>query len=212
MDFKNIRNAFSRTSLAVAGIGVLIGLLLIFIPVGFLLDVVFFIMGIAIIAVSLPALLSLLPLRHTGVGNVSLICTALMVVAGFLMLFWHSSILLIVVGVVMIAQPILAIANATDRSARLKTEAPKLIVGIVLLVLGPAKTIDVLFDVAGIGVIIMSIVYLISMYRLVKKSQNVTGARVFVDTDGNGTIDTVYVDTDGNGKADTATRYREKKK
>ena len=84
--------------------------------------------------------------------------------------------------------------------------------GIVLLVLGPAKTIDVLFDVAGIGVIILSIVYLISMYRLVKKSQNVTGARVFVDTDGNGTIDTVYVDTDGNGKADTATRYREKKK
>lgn len=212
MDFKDIRRGFSRTSLTVAGIGVLIGLLLIFIPVGFLLDVVFFIMGIVTIAVSLPALLALLPLRHTGVGNVSLICTALMVVAGFLMLFWHSSILLIIVGVVMIAQPILAIANATDRSARLKTEAPKLIVGVVLLVLGPAKTVDVLFDVAGIGVIILSIVYLISMYRLVKKSQNVTGARVFVDTDGNGTIDTVYVDTDGNGKADTATSYREKKK
>ena len=212
MDFKDIRRGFSRTSLTVTGIGVLVGLLLILLPVGFLLDVVFFIMGIVTIAVNLPTLFSLLPLRHTGVGKVSLICTALMVVAGFLMLILHSSILLIVVGVVMIAQPLIAIVNATDRSSRFKAEAPKLIVGIVLLVLGPAKTIDVLFDVAGIGVIILSIVYLISMYRLLKKSQNVTGARVFVDTDGNGTIDTVYVDTNGNGKADTATRYREKKK
>ncbi len=211
MDFKNIRRGFSRASLTVAGIGVLIGLLLIVIPVGFLLDVVFFIMGIVTIAVSLPALISLLPLRHTGVGGVSLICTALMVVAGFLMLFWHSSVLLIIVGIFMIVQPILSIVSATDGQARLKAEAPKLIIGIVLVVLGPAKAIDTLFDIAGIGLIVLSIVYLISMYRVVKKSQNVTGARVFVDTDGNGKIDTIYVDTDGNGEADTATSYREKK-
>ena len=118
MNMKNIRRGFSRASLTVAGIGALIGLLLIVIPVGFLLDVVFFIMGIVTIVVSLPALISLLPLRHTKVGSVSLVCTALMVVAGFLMLFWHSSILLIVVGIVMIAQPVLAIANATDKQAR----------------------------------------------------------------------------------------------
>ncbi len=211
MDMKNIRRGFSRASLTVAGIGALIGLLLIVIPVGFLLDVVFFIMGIATIVVSLPALISLLPLRHTKVGSASLICTTLMVVAGFLMLFWHSSILLIAVGVVMIVQPILAITNATDKQARLKTEAPKLIIGVILLLLGPAKTIDVLFDIAGVGLIVLSIFYLISMYVVLKKSQNVTGNRVFVDTDGNGTIDTIYVDTDGNGEVDTATDYKEKK-
>ena len=211
MNFKNIRRGFSRASLTVAGLGVLLGLLLIIIPVGFLLDLVFFIMGIVTIAVSLPALLSILPLRHTKVGNVSLICTALMVLAGFLMLFWHSSVLLIIVGIIMIAQPILTIANATDRQASLKAEAPKLIIGIVLLLLGPANAIDILFDIAGIGVIVLSIVYLISMYVVLKKSQNVTGARVFVDTDGNGKIDTIYVDTDGNGEADTATNYREEK-
>ena len=57
----------------------------------------------------------------------------------------------------------------------------------------------------------MSIIYLIAMYAVIKKSQNVTGNRVFVDTDGNGTIDTIYVDTDGNGEVDTATDYKEKK-
>lgn len=211
MDFKNIRRGFSRATLTIAGVGALIGLLLIVIPVGFLIDVVFFIMGIATIAVSLPALFSLLPLRHTSVGKVSLISTALMVIAGFLMLFWHSSVLLIVVGVVMIVQPILAIASDSDRQARLKAELPKLIIGVILVVLGPANAIDILFDVAGVGLIVLSILYLLWSYRIVKKAQNITGNRIFVDTDGNGTIDTIYVDTDGNGEADTATNYREKK-
>lgn len=211
MDFKNIRRGFSRATLTIAGVGALIGLLLIVIPIGFLIDVVFFIMGIATIAVSLPALFSLLPLRHTSVGKVSLISTALMVIAGFLMLFWHSSVLLIVVGVVMVVQPILAIASDSDRQARLKAELPKLIIGVILVVLGPANAIDILFDVAGVGLIVLSILYLLWSYRIVKKAQNITGNRIFVDTDGNGTIDTIYVDTDGNGEADTATNYREKK-
>ena len=211
MDFKNIRRGFSRAALTVAGIGILIGLLLIIIPVGFLLDVVFFIMGIATIVVSLPTLFSLLPLRHTKVGNISLICTALMVVAGFLMLFWHSNILLIGVGVVMIVQPILAIASATDRQARFKSEMPKLIIGVVLVLLGPANAIDILFDVAGVGLIVCSILYVLWSYKIIKKSQNIVGNRIFVDEDGNGTIDAIYVDTDGNGEADTATNYKKKK-
>ena len=211
MNFKNIRRGFSRATWIAAGIGALIGLLLIAIPVGFLLDIVFFMMGIATVVVSLPALISLLPLRHTKVGRVSLICTAFIVFAGFLMLFWHSSILLIVVGIVMIVQPILAIVSASDRQARLKSELPKLIIGTILILLGPAGTLDVLFDIAGAGLIVLSILYLIWSYRLVKKAQHITGNRIFVDEDGNGTIDTIYVDTDGNGKADTATDYREKK-
>ena len=211
MNFKNIRRGFSRATLIVSGVIAAIGLLLILIPVGFLLDLVFLIMGIATIVISLPALISLLPLWHTKVGKVSIACTALVVVAGFLMLFWHSGILLIAVGVVMLVQPILAILNAPDRSARLKAEAPKLILGAVLILLGPAKAIDLLFDVAGIALILLSILYLIWTYRLIKKSQHVTGNRVFVDEDGNGTIDALYVDTDGNGEADTATNYREKK-
>ena len=211
MDFKNIRRGFSRASLTITGIGVLLGLLLIVIPVRFLLDAVFFIMGIVTIVVSLPALISFLPFSHTKVGKVSLICTALMVVAGFLMLFWHSDFLLIGVGVVMIAQPIFAIASASDRTARFKAEAPKLIIGVVLLLLGPANTVDILFDIAGVGLIVLSILYLLWTYRLIKKSQNVTGNRIFADTDGNGTIDTIYVDTDGNGEPDIATNYREKK-
>ena len=211
MNFKNIRRGFSRATWIAAGIGALIGLLLIAIPVGFLIDLVFFIMGIATIVVSLPALFSLLPLRHTKVGRVSLVSTAFMVFAGFLMIFWHSSALLIVVGVIMIVQPIIAIATAADRQARLKSELPKLMIGLILVLLGPANTIEFLFDVAGVGLIVLSILYVLWSYRFVKKAQHIAGNRIFVDEDGNGTIDAIYVDTDGNGKADTATNYREKK-
>ena len=211
MNFKNIRRGFSRATWIVAVVGALLGLLLILIPIRFLIDLVFFVMGIATLVVSLPALISLLPLRNTRVGNISLICTALMVFAGFLMLFWHSSILLIAVGVLMIAQPIFAIMNSTDRKAKCKAELPKLIIGAVLVLLGPANAIGYLFDIAGAALIALSIIYLIWSYRLVKKAQNIAGSRVFVDEDGNGTIDAIYVDTDGNGKADTATDYKEKK-
>lgn len=211
MDLKNIRRGFSRATWIIAGIGALIGLLLIAIPAGFLIDLVFFVMGIATIVVSLPALISLLPLRHTRVGRVSLICTAFMVFAGFLMIFWHSNILLIAVGVVMIVQPIIAIATANDRQSRLKSELPKMMIGLILVLLGPANTVEILFDIAGIGLIVLSILYVLWSYRLVKKAQHIAGNRIFVDEDGNGTIDAIYVDTDGNGKADTATNYREKK-
>ena len=211
MNFKNIRRGFSHVTWVIAGIGVLLGLLLILIPISFLIDLVFFIMGIATIVVSLPALISLLPFRNTKVGNISLICTALMVFAGFLMLFWHSSILLVGVVILMIAQPILAIVNSTDRKAKCKAELPKLIIGAVLILLGPANAIGYLFDIAGAALIALSILYVIWSYRLVEKAQNIVGNRVFVDEDGNGTIDAIYVDTDGNGKADTKTDYKKKR-
>ena len=211
MNFKNIRRGFSRATWIIAGIGVLLGLLLILIPISFLIDLVFFIMGIATIVVSLPTLLSLLPFGHTKVGRISLICTAIMVAAGFLMLFWHSSILLVAVGILMIVQPILAIVNSTDRKAKCKAELPKLMIGAVLILLGPANAIGYLFDIAGAALIALSAIYVIWSYRLVKKAQNVVGSRVFVDEDGNGTIDAVYVDTDGNGKADAKTDYKKKR-
>ena len=111
----------------------------------------------------------------------------------------------------MIAQPILAIVNAVDRKERLKAELPKLIIGLILVLLGPANAIDALFDIAGVGLIVLSILYVLWTYKFVKKSQHIIGKRIFVDEDGNGTIDAIYVDTDGNGEADTATSYREKK-
>lgn len=208
---KDLRRGFSGASWALAGGIAFLGLLLILIPVDFLLALLFFVMGILVMLISIITFFSLLSSRRTKAGKIGLITTAVMWSAGFFMLFWHKNFLLIIVGIIMIAQPILAILNAPDRRARLKKEAPKLIFGAVLILLGPTNVFGYLFDIAGALLILLSILYILWTYRLIRKVQNTIGSRVFADTDGNGKIDTIYVDVDDNGEADTATNYRETK-
>ena len=90
-----------------------------------------------------------------------------------------------------------------------------MIVGLVLILVGPAKALDVMLDIAGWGVIVFSVVYVVlSLFAGVRnqnKKEATTGNRIFVDTTGDGKVDTVYVDTTGDGKPDTAKRYRDSK-
>ena len=130
-------------------------------------------------------------------------------VIGFVMIFWRIQLLLYVLGAYLILMPVIDILFAEKKIERLKAEIPKLILGAVMLLLGPAQSLDILFDIAGWVVIALTALYVISMLIAMNKKQNVTGSRVFADTDGDGTIDTVYVDTTGDGKADTAMPYND---
>ena len=208
---QNLRQGFSQASWIIAGVIALFGILLIAIPVDFLLHLLFFVIGTITLVIGCITFFSLLSARRTKTGRIGLIITGLMCFVGFLMLFWHQNFLLIIVGIIMIAQPILAIINAPDQLVRFKKELPKLIIGSVLVFLGPANVIDNLFDIAGVILILLSIVYIIWTYRLVKKVQSKVGSRIFVDEDGNGKVDAIYVDVDEDGEADVATKYRENK-
>ncbi len=205
----HIRQNVMAAALTFAALGVLAGILLIVMPVTLLINIVFVVMGVVTVAYNLPSLFASLTALSSTAGKVAFVLSALSVCVGCMMIFWHNSLLLILLGVYMIAVPLINILMASDRSSAVKAEMPKLILGVVMVVLGPANVVGILFDIAGLCLIIWSAVYVISMYVTLRKSQHKTGARVFVDTDGNGSIDTVYVDTTGDGKADTATRYNE---
>ena len=131
------------------------------------------------------------------------------------MIFWHSSILMLLLGVYLIAFPLVEVLASSEKGTRVKTELPKIVVGVVLLLVGPAKALDVMLDIAGIGAIVMSLSYvflcLFAEIRRQTKKEATTGNRIFVDTTGDGKVDTVYVDTTGDGKPDTAKRYRTRK-
>ena len=86
-----------------------------------------------------------------------------------------------------------------------------MILGVVLLVVGPAETLGILFDVAGTIILVLSVVIALVMLARAKRYSNKTGGRIFADTDGDGTIDTVFVDTTGDGKPDLGVDYNEKK-
>lgn len=206
--FDNQQSALTG-ALVYLALGVIAGILLISIPTAFLLNLVFMIMGVVTIVFNLPTLLMALSTADSAIGKTTLVLSAVSVLVGFLMIFWHSSLLMILLGVYMIAMPIIRIVQALDRETQLKAELPKLILGAVLILLGPASLLDILFDVAGAVIIVFSIVYFVLMYFALRKHQNTPGARIFVDSDGNGKVDTVYVDTTGDGKADTATDYKE---
>ena len=125
------------------------------------------------------------------------------------MIFWHSTFLMFFLGAYMIVLPLIEILLAKRKSEQLKAELPKLILGVVMLLLGPAKTIGVLFDVAGWVIIGLTLINAIASLLSLKKVQKNTGGRIFVDYTGDGVVDSVYIDTTGDGKVDTETKYRE---
>lgn len=206
---------FGSGVLTFALLGLLSGLLLIVLPVELLLKIVFVIVGIVTVVSNLPGLIVGLSNIGDRVGQVSLVLSLISVILGVLMIFFHSSVLMILVGVYLLILPLVEILLSKNRGAQLRAELPKLILGVVLLVVGPARTVAVLFDVAGWIIVTLTVIYLVAMLisylHRQQKADTQTGNRTFVDTTGDGKIDTVYVDTDGDGTPDTKRRYRENK-
>lgn len=206
-----IRSYLLTNILIDAVLGILLGILLLVIDAGWLLGAVFVIAGIITAFYGIVGIFAALVARRLGGSGVELIVAILETLFGLLLILWNNSILLIVVGVAFIVLPILDLVAAKDRSAQLKKSLPKLILGAVMILLGPASVASILFRVAGWAIIALTIVYLIWALFTLRRYQNTTGSRIFADTTGDGKIDTVFVDTTGDGKADTATRYRDGK-
>lgn len=193
--------------------GLLFGLLLILLPVEFLIKVFFIVIGVMVLISSVSGIASGLRYFDRAAGKISLALSLISAVFGLVLIFWHSSLLSVLVGVYLIALPIVQILLSGNRRAALRSELPRLIVGTVLLLIGPAKALEVMFDVAGwvtvALTVLLGVAFLVARVRRTATAENRTGNRVFVDTTGDGSIDTVYVDTDGDGKHDTAKRYRD---
>lgn len=195
-------------------LGLFIGILLIALNAEFLLNVVFVVMGIVTILYNLPGIAVGVVGIRTRFGLVSLILSLVSVAIGLLMIFWHTGVLMVVLGVYMIVFPLIQILFSKEKLLQLKVELPRLIVGIVLLLIGPAKAIDAVLDLAGWLVLLLTAIYVVVVLvgqARVGRHVDKTGTRIFVDETGDGTIDAVYVDTTGDGKVDTSTAYREEK-
>ena len=197
---KTVQNKqfFWSQILTIALLGGLLGGLLILLSTDLLLKIIFVVMGAITILSAIPSLI--LGMTYTGerAGKLALISAVVSIAMGIVLIFWHSSVIMLIAGVYFLLFPILEILLSKDRMRQFKSELPKLIIGVVLLVFGPAQALDVIFDVVGwivIGMTVISIAFtLISYFKYQKKLQSTTGARVFVDQDGDGTIDAVYVD------------------
>ena len=202
-------------TLVFALFGVGVGVLLIALPADLLLRLAFVIVGALTVLTQIPGILSgLLHLSERG-GKLLLFSSLISTALGLLMLFYPSALLSVLLGVYLIVLPLILVLTDGDKRTRLQKELPRMILGVVLVLIGPAAILDLLFDVAGWVILVLTLVYtavtLLAARRRTERA-HVTGNRIFADTDGDGSIDTVYLDTTGDGRADTATNYRENEK
>ena len=213
MKYTNSSTAKYATSgiLFTALLGILLGLFLLLVNVDFLLKVIFVAIGIFTLLTNLPGLFFGMATWQSKEGKLLTLLSLFAIVVGTLMVFLHNGVLMIVLGVYFLVMPIVRTVTSRERAQTLRSELPKMILGVAMVLLGPASAVSILFRVAGWAVIALTVLYTLGSLLALRKYQHQTGPRVFVDTDGDGEIDTLYVDTTGDGKADTATRYRDKK-
>ena len=197
---KTVQNKqfFWSQILTIALLGGLLGGVLILLPTDLLLKIIFVVLGALTILSAIPSLILALACPNERAGKLALLSSVISMAMGIVLIFWHHNILMIVAGVYFVLFPVLEIVLAKDRMRQMKSELPKLIIGVVLLVFGPAQTLDLLFDIVGwivLGLTLVSIVVtVITHIRYQKKLETRIGSRVFVDHNGDGTIDAVYVD------------------
>jgi|GEM_PF-2102910 len=188
-------------------IGIIVGILLLVIPVSFLINVAFIVIGVVTLISAVPSLVvSIANVKEKG-AVADIVMSLISVVMGLILIFWHSGIMMIVVGVYMLIFPLIRVLLSENKLNQLKDEAIRMILGVVMLLVGPGEFLQTLIRVAGVVIIVLCLVYVVigmikSGSKKVKATEK-TGARVFVDYTGDGIADAVMVDTTGDGKADT---------
>ena len=177
-----------------------------------LLNLIFLIAGVATVLYNLPGLVSGLAHFSTRAGKISVLITGVSVLIGLSMIFFHSEILMVILGVYLLVLPTVQVLMAENHGRQFKAELPKMLLGVVLILIGPGKAIAVLVDIVGWGLTVLTVAYVVwvtadRVIRL-KRAQHTTGNRLFIDQNGDGTVDSVFVDTTGDGKPDTEKKFR----
>ena len=158
------KNKNTIAFLLTAGIlGVLFGILLLAIDFTKIISLIFIIVGIFILIANLPSFI-----YSITSGNLPGILSSLFpVAAAILLIFWHSSLLLYIVGIYLVILPLVRVLCARDKALMLRVELPRIIIGVLLFIIGPGTAINTLIDVAGYVVIALSVVStLIGLLRL----------------------------------------------
>lgn len=198
-------------------LGLLLILLPILLPVSRLISIVFIVLGVITIINYIPSLIAGIRNSSTPDGVGDLIGAIFGIAIGVVMIFHQGILLTVLAAIFLIALPLLRILLAHDHMAALRSEILRIILGIVLIAFLPALVgamdliVKVILTVIGAIIIVAALINGYNGWRLWKHFTEKTPGdanAVFVDSTGDGVVDTIMVDTTGNGKADTEIKYR----
>ena len=205
------------STVVIGTIGILVGIMFAFLA-NVALTVICIICGILTLLSGIPQLVGAVSglMKKEKMAIVDLVMSIVTVIVGLMLIFSRNEIIMIVVGAYLIVFPVIRILIAKEKMAQLKSELLAIVLGVALVLIGPGAALDIIFKIAGAVVIVFSVIYIVFGILAYLKANRAlengeVGSRVFVDTDGNGTIDAVYVDTTGDGKLDTKIDIEENK-
>lgn len=148
------------SSMIIAAIGLTIGIVLT-VCGNTIASTIFIILGIFVIINSIPTFISSLAALPDKNALVVFVMSAVSLIMGFVMIFFRNEVFTIIVGIYLLLLPIYRIITASDKKAQFTADAPSIILGLVLILVGPGK----LIVYVGIVMIAVSVVY--AIYSLI---------------------------------------------
>ena len=150
--------------LVAALIGIAIGVALVLVAKSGLIEkimwVFFVVLGILTVISTLPGFITAIKNAKARFGVLNIVLTSVSLALGLIMIFAQQYIAWLVAAYLLVF-PIVRIVLAQNRFAQTRTEAPLLILGIVVLLLGIGGAASLLVSIAGWVIIALSIIYAI---------------------------------------------------
>jgi hypothetical protein len=148
---------------------IVVGILLCFANSQEILRVVFITMGIIIIWGGITSLFSNKYIVDEKERNITFVISMVTIIVGFLLIYLYNQVAQLIVGVFLVALPIVKIITFKDHKDVLKKELSKIIIGIIVLVCGIGSIMDIILKILGVVVIILSLIYMIyNIYLIIK--------------------------------------------
>lgn len=119
--------------------------------------------GVVMLVINIPRVIVTLPTANTKKEKAELWVYLSGAIIGAVVFFLPVAAVTvgsILAGIWFLVLPIVDIVCSRYRSEQFKTELPKIIIGVALLILGPTVLFSVLVKVIGGGILVLSIVYL----------------------------------------------------
>ena len=165
------KNAVSRFVIGI--IGLVLGLCLVTASSATVISWISRLAGLMLILINIvPAIIGAL-MKSEGSGRIAYISSVVGVVIGIVLLFLPTaavSVGVIIAGVYLLVLPIYDICRSSYKAEQFKMELPKLILGAILVILGPFSLLDIAFKIVGWSTVVLSAVELCwAVYDGVKK-------------------------------------------
>ncbi len=206
-------------TIIVGSVGIVFGVLFALLA-GVIFDIILIVCGVLTLISAVPQLIGAIKgfaeKQKIGIAVFDLVMSVITAAVGIMLIFYRNEIVMLIIGAYLLVFPLIRTLIAKDKVAQLKTELPSMILGIVLMLVAPKDIVGILGKVAGAVIVVLSALYIVvgvlAYFKAKKIVESTEGSRVYVDTDGNGTVDTIYVDTTNDGVFDTEIKIKEDEK